>query len=212
MLKSAFKKGLEAAGPRVAGVATRVEDVRLSPLSGRGEVSGLFVGSPEGFRAGSVMEIGRAIVVARPTTFLSEKLVIRSVRVEEAIVTYETKLGGSNLAAIERAIAETLGAGRERSNGGEPRRLQVDEFVISGGRVRVALTALGGKGAIRNLPEIRMTDLGVEGQGITPGELAHEVVREIVRATAGVVGEAALDIGGRLDRAKEGVKKVFGGE
>ena len=217
MLKNAFKKGLESAGPRVAGVATRVDDVKLSPLSGRGEVLGVFVGSPEGFRAASVIEIGRVSIEVRASTLLSEKVVIRSVRIEEMEVTYERRISGSNLSKILETIEETLGAGRERSSGGEPRRLRVDEFVIQGGRVRLGLTALGGKGAVRELPAIRLVDLGVEGEGITPGELADRVLREIVRETAGLVGEAALGVGGavreagdKLSGAKDRLDRAFG--
>lgn len=215
MLKNAFKKGLETAGPRVAGVETRVGDVKLSPLSGRGEVRGVFVGSPEGFRAASVIEIGRASVSVRPSTLLSDKIVIRSIRVEEIEVTYERKLSGSNLSKIQESIEETLGAGRERSSGGEPRRLQVDDFVIEGGRVRVGLTALGGKGAVKRLPAIRLSNLGENGPGITPGELADAVMREIIRETAGVVGEAAFGLGGAALGAGEkldSVKERLGGE
>ncbi len=219
MLKSAFKKGLEAAGPRVAGVETRVADLKLSPLSGRGEVVGLFVGSPEGYRAASVIEVGRATIDVRPSTLFSRKIEIRSVRVDEMEVTYETGLGGSNLTRIQETIEATLGAGRERSGGGEPRRLRVDEFVIAGGRVRVGLTALGGKGLVKRLPEIRLVDLGAEGEGITPGELADRVIREIVRETAGVVGGAALGVGGvvreagdKLGGMKDRLDRAFGGE
>jgi hypothetical protein len=197
MLKNAFKKGLEAAGPRVAGVATRVADVKLSPLSGRGEVLGVFVGSPEGFRAPSVIEIGRAKVEVRASTLLSDKVVIRSVRIEDMEVTYERRLSGSNLSKIQETLEATLGAGKERSSGGEPRRLRVDEFGIRGGRVRGGLTALGGRGAVKRLPEIRLLDLGADDRGITPGELADLVLRAIVRETAGALGEAALGLGQR---------------
>ncbi len=217
MLKSAFKKGLEAAGPRVAGVETRVADVRLSPLSGRGEIENLFIGNPEGFRSPAAIEIGRTTVEARPTSFLSGKIVIRSVRVESPTVTYERKLNGSNLATIQKTLQDTLADGRERSSGGEPRRLQVDEFVIANGKVRAGLTALGGKGVVKSLPEIRLTGLGAEGKGLTPGELAEVVLREIVRESTGALGEAALDfgdaarkLGDQFDRARDRVKKTFG--
>lgn len=219
MLNSAVRKGLEVAGPRVAGVETRVEAVRLSPFTGRGEATGLFVGNPEGFKAPAAIEVGRATISLKPTTVFSDKIIVRSVRLEAPVITLEGKLGGNNLSQIVENITETIGAGLESLSGG-PARLQVAELVIADARVKLGLTALGGKSVSVPLPEIRLEDLGAGPEGITVGELAREVLngilREIPGAAAGAMGrlgqgaiDAVKSIGDRVGDAKDRAKRLF---
>lgn len=219
MLNSAVKKGLETAGPRVAGVETRVESVKLSPFIGKGEAIGLFVGNPEGYRAPSAIEVGRATVSLKPASILADKIIIRSARIESPVITLEGRLDGNNLSRIRDNITETIGAGRESASG-DPTRLQVGELVVADARVKLSLTALGGRSVTVPLPEIRLEDLGGEADGITVGELAREVLNEILRETRGLAGDAlsglgrgAIDavksVGDRMGDAKDRAKRIF---
>lgn len=219
MLNSAVKKGLEVAGPRVAGVETRVEAVRLSPFTGRGEATGLFVGNPEGYRAPSAIEVGRATISLKPTSVFSDKIIVRSVRLEAPIITLEARLDGNNLSQIVENITEAMGAGLE-SLSGEPARVEVRELVIADARVKLGLSALGGKSMSLPLPEIRLEDLGSGPEGITLGELAREILNEILGeipgAAAGEVGrlgkgaiDAVKSMGDRVGNAKDRAKRLF---
>ena len=219
MLNSAVKKGLEVAGPRVAGVETRVGKFRLSPFTGRGVAIGLFVGNPAGFRAPSAIEVGRATISLKSASVFSDKIIVRSARLESPVITLEGKLGGNNLSQIVENITEAIGAGMESVNG-KPARLQVGELVIADARVKLGLTALGGKSVSVPLPEMRLEDLGIGPEGITVGELARavliEILHEIPGAAAGVVGrlgkgalEAVKSIGDRVGNAKDRAKRLF---
>jgi hypothetical protein len=99
------------------------------------------------------------------------------------------------------------------------KKLQVDEFVITGARVTVAASALGGKGAGATLPEIRLANLGQGPEGITPAELTKRVLSArldgTLKSVGGSLGEMSKELTesvkglgtGTVNQATEKVKK-----
>lgn len=57
-LDSIVKKSVETIGPQLAKVEVRINSVNLSPLSGRGHLSGFFVGNPPEFKTPSAITVG----------------------------------------------------------------------------------------------------------------------------------------------------------
>jgi hypothetical protein len=70
----------------------------------------------------------------------------------------------------------------------------VDEFVITGGKILVSVTALGMQAATVPLPDIRLQDLGTGPDGITPAELTKLVLEAIETKAAQAASGAAADI------------------
>jgi hypothetical protein len=99
------------------------------------------------------------------------------------------------------------------------KKLQVDEFIITGGKIHVSVTALAGGTASVPLPEIHLTDLGTGPDGITPEDLTIKVLGAIeqatVKAAAGVVadiGRGAISMAGSAgSNAVQSVTKGLGG-
>ena len=118
-------------------------------------------------------------------------------------ITFETDLKGNNLNKILSNLdAATGGKESQPPKASEPaqpkaakagKKLEVDDFVISGGIVHVSMTTLGGKAATIPLPDIHLTDLGRNPEGITPAELTKTVLQAIeksaVQAASGSVGD-----------------------
>ena len=104
--------------------------------------------------------------------------------------------------SYDQRLADFLGG-----NKGAQRKLQVDEFVITGAKVHVAATMLGS--ATVPLPEIRLTNLGQSADGITAAELSRKVMSEIVAATTKAVAGNASDVGkGAADQLKKGASGI----
>src|SRR2546422_1862994 len=57
-LNSIVKKGVETVGPRLTKVDVRLGSAKLSPLSGNGQLTELFVGNPEGYKTPSAIKVG----------------------------------------------------------------------------------------------------------------------------------------------------------
>src|SRR5437764_8512643 len=74
-LNSIVKKGVETVGPKLTKVEVRLGSAKLSPLSGNGRLSDLFVGNPEGYKTPSAMKLGDIKVAVEPGSILSDTLV-----------------------------------------------------------------------------------------------------------------------------------------
>ncbi len=225
-LDSLVKQGIEAAGPKAVQAPITVEGVSLSLLTGSGKVTGLNVGNPEGFKTSFAIKAGLASVQIRPATVFSDKIVIKSVRIEAPEITLEAGLKGSNLGVILANLEAYSGAQgqakpAEKSAG---KKLQVDDFVITGGKVNLSMTLMGGKAASVPLPDIHLSDLGTGPEGITAAELSQKVVKEIVtgatKAAGGMIGKtgevlgdtvkgAGKSAGESLDKAAKGLGNLF---
>ena len=103
-LDGIVKRGIETIGPKLAKVSVKLDKVTLSILSGSGKIDGLVVGNPEGFKTPQAIIVGRASLSLSPGSLLSDKIVIKSINVEGAVVTLETGAAGSNLKKDSRQL------------------------------------------------------------------------------------------------------------
>ncbi len=223
-LDRAIKTGVETAGPRLAKVDVRLDSVKVSLFSGSGTVKGLVVGNPEGYKTPHAISVGAASVALQPGSLLSDKIHIRSIRIESPEIIFEGGLRGNNLSQIRDNLDAALGgSGSEPTSptaaSGSARKLQVDELLITGGKVKVSLKGTGGFAAPVPLPDIHFTNLGQGPEGITPAELAQKVLAAVtdgaVKAAAGAVtelGKGALDTATGVGKeATEQVEKTAKG-
>jgi hypothetical protein len=200
-LGSIVKAGVEKAGPMVTKVSVKLDGAAISIFSGKGELKGFEIGNPEGFKSPQAIKVGSVGVAVDPKSVLGKKVVVHSIRVEAPEVTYETDLKGSNLSKILENVQSVTGKSEQAQTGSSnPKRLQVDDFLITGGKISVAATMLGGKGATLPLPEIHLSNLGQGANGITPAELAEKALNAIVAGTVKAVAEGGAAL------AKEGLK------
>src|SRR3954471_7791768 len=193
MLGSVVKASVEKVGPIVLKVPVKLDSANVSVFSGKGELHGFEIGNPAGFKSANAIKVGSVAVAIQPKSVLAEKVVIPSIRVQGPEITYETDLKGSNLAKILDNVKEMAGTGSTTNqpgqSGSKPKKLQVDEFIITGGKISVAATMLCGKGATLPLPEIRLANLGQGPEGITPAELTEKALNAVVAGTVKAVAE-----------------------
>jgi hypothetical protein len=218
-LDSIVKTGMETVGPKITQVSIKVNAVNLSLLTGSAKVKGLVVGNPEGYKTTQAISVGSAAVGVNPFSVFSDKIVVRSVRVEAPEITFEGGLGGNNLSKIMdnvNAIAQNGGPASTNTTaqaGNEPgRKIEVDDFLITGAMVHVSLTGVGGKEMTLPLPDIHLTNLGKDSAGITATDLTRRVLGAITTATIKAVAGATTDIGQRAGKAAgEGMNKITSG-
>ena len=193
LLGSVVKASVEKVGPIVLKVPVKLDGANVSVFNGKGQLNGFEIGNPEGFKSPSAIKVGSVAVAIQPKSVLADKVIIPSIRVQGPEITYETDLKGSNLSKILDNVRALAGSGQAQQQPGEPtkkaKKLQVDEFLITGGRISVAATMLGGKGATLPLPEIRLTNLGQGADGITATELAEKILSAVTAGTVKAVAE-----------------------
>ncbi len=216
-LDKAVKKGIETVGPQIAKVSVKLDDVSLSLWSGSGSIRGLVVGNPEGYKTPSAIEIGSAGLALKPSSLFSDKVVIRSINVQAPVITFEGTLKGSNLSRIQENIRAATGGDAARKPAADDsaasKKLQVDEFVVAGGRINFSTPLPGGRSLTVPLPDIRLTGLGTGPEGITAGDLTARALDAILGKSL----EAAVEALGKLGKealegaASDGLKKAAQG-
>ena len=198
LLDKALKTGVETFGPRLTKVDVTVQSVSLSLFSGSGTIKGLLVGNPQGFKTPSAVQVGTVRLSLMPRSLLA-------INVQGPEITFETDLRSNNLKRILANVQETTGGGAQEpakpqapaqpKEAKPAKKLEVDDFVISGGKVHVNVTALQGQSATITLPDIHLQALGTGSDGITPDELAKRVLEALekvaTQAAAGTVADMA---------------------
>jgi hypothetical protein len=209
-LDHGIKRTVELVGPRLTQVEVRLDRVDLSLLSGRVEFEGLFVGNPDGYRSPSAIELGSLVVAAEPRSFLSDKVLIRTLTLNAPVVTFEGGLKENNLGEIldnVHTATEKLRSRdrqKDREDDEADQKLQVDELIVVNGKVRIWLNWLGGQAGTMDLPEIRMTNLGTGPEGITTAELTDRLLRVIIeKATTATASALAGSTNGGTEMLKQ---------
>jgi uncharacterized protein involved in outer membrane biogenesis len=197
-----IKTGVETIGPRVTKVDVKLDSVSLSLLSGGGTIKGLVVGNPQGFKQPQAISVGQATLSLEPRSLLSDKVIINTINVQAPQITYETDLKHNNLSKLLQNVQEATGGGESKPQ--EPsqpkeakpaKKLQVDDFLITGGKIHVSVTALSGGAATVPLPNIHLQNLGTGPDGITAAELTKLVVDAIEKRATQAASGAVADIG-----------------
>ena len=193
-LDGIVKRGVETFGPKLTKVDIKLDKVALSLFSGSGKIDGLVVGNPEGFKSGQAISVGSASLALSPGSLLSDKIVIKSIRVEAPDINYEVGSGGSNLKKLLANLNESTGSGNDTNAAAKPkeagpgRKLEVDDFLLTGAKLHLSITGLGG--ATVPLPAIHLTGLGKGDAGITSAELAKRVLAAMEEGAAKAVAES----------------------
>lgn len=209
-LDGAVKKGVETFGPDLTKVTVKLDSVSLSILSGSGSIKGLLVGNPEGFQTPHAIKVGKASLAIAPGSVFSDKVVIKSIRIEAPEINYETGLaGGDNLHKILDNVTAAAGGGAASTNAsGKPaKKLQVDEFLITGAKVSVSVKGTGGAAVPIILPDIHLSNLGQGPEGITPAELTKKIVAQVSTDVAKASVKVVADIGKGAVKAVENIGK-----
>lgn len=242
-----IKTGVETVGPKITKTEMKLDSASLSILGGSGTLKGFTLGNPEGYKTPAAIKAGSVSVGVKPGSLFSDKIVVRHVRVEGPEITFEGTLGtANNLSKILDNVKETTGGTSDTSGTTEKpkstekpkpdttekpkagtkseapsKKLQVDEFVITGAKVHLSMTMLGGKAVTMPLPTITLKGLGTGPEGITPGELTQKVLGEVTVETLKAAEKAVADLGkgatdivtkgatGAVDKVTKGVGDLF---
>ncbi len=207
------KTAVEAAGPRVLGAPVTLGAVTVSPWSGRATLRDVVIGNPQGFKSAHAVRVGLVDAKVKLASFLSDTIVVESVDIRQPELVWEVGNGGSNLTQLQRNAEESaakLGGGAKTPAAPAPSKpgksLMIARLDVTGGKVGLSATALGGQGLTAPLPEVHLKDLG--GKGRSPAQAAAEVLRAVTASAQGAVS----NLGGQaLEQAKSAAVSALGG-
>lgn len=216
-LNSAVKKGVETFGPQLTKVSVKLDSVNISILSGSGGVKGMVIGNPEGYKTDHAISVGEAELGLSPGSLLSDKVVVKHIRVVAPDITFESSgVTENNLSKILDNLNAATGGDKpkdskpaETKSAGPGKKLQVDDFLIKDAKVNVAVPGLAGKTVTVPIPDIHLSNLGQGPEGITAAELTKQVLTLVLaEATKAAASDTVKNLSKQATDAVKDVSKT----
>jgi hypothetical protein len=197
-LNTLVKKAVETIGPAITRTDVTLASANLSPFSGNGSLSGFEVGNPKEYTAPYALKLGSIKVSVDKASILNNPIIVNSIEIRDPRIVLIGTPAGTNLQQIMRNIrsydapkkkpaANTEGESRNtsptRGSSNSGRKFIVKSVVISGASLDVGLSAFGQSvHQTLPLPEIKLSDLGSAGKGISEKELAEQILTPLINA------------------------------
>ena len=218
-LNSIIKSGIETIGSKAIGAEVKLNDVNISLLSGKGQLKGLFIGNPEGFKSDSAFMLNEVRLAINVKSVFSDRIIIEEVYIDAPDITYEKGSGGDNIKAIMKNI-ESFAGGKEQADQKvegkkseeSGKKIQINSLVVKDGKINMSLTALQGEKLALSLPDIHMKDIGKEKEGTTISKALQQVFAMVNKNIITAVAGSVVDIGKGAEEVVSGtVGKSVGG-
>lgn len=199
------KVAVERFAPGIVGAPVTIGSVILTPWSGRGAITNLVVGNPEGYKGERALSVGSVEVRIKLKSLVTDTIVVESVVIRDPEINYEMGSGGSNLARLQKNAEGAQGKpAAAPASGGPAKSLFIKDLLVTGGEVGVSASMLGQQGVKIPLPGVHLSNLG--GKGRSPAQAVSEVLSAITssagKAVSGLgskaLNAAATNVIGRL--------------
>jgi hypothetical protein len=207
-----IKQGVNRVGPQLLGVPVSLEDAQFRPLRGYIKLANMRVGNPEGFGTTNLFVLDHLEVDVNMRSLLTDTVVVDRIIIRRPEITYEIRLGKTNVGALlEQLAGEEAPADAEAAPEPEPaeagapaKTVVIKELVLAEARAQISTVGMMGQAAPIQLGDIRLTDLGGEGQSVA------QITTQILKAIAGAVGNAAAGTVNLVGEGAVGVVKGAG--
>jgi uncharacterized protein involved in outer membrane biogenesis len=212
------KACINTIGPKVTQTPFSVDSVSISALTGSATLHNFVIGNPDEYRAKATnaISVGKTAVSVAPFSVLGDKIVVKSIEVRAPEITFEgNPLGANNLKKIMDNVSAFTGGATKGTDTNAPaqpaakgagKKLEVDDFLITGAKVHFNGTTL-------SLPDIHLTNLGKGPDGITPAALIKEVLGQIttdtIKAVGSSLGSAGKAIGSEANKIGKSIGDLF---
>lgn len=200
------KRGVEVGGTALTQTDVRLDESKVSPFSGVGELKGLSVGNPEGFSKVDSFRMKSVRVSLATSTIMSEKLVVREVVVDSPEITCEFRGKENNLKKIldnvKSRIPDELKKKRKKK-----KNIQIDSFVMKNAKVHIMSSLLQGKKATFSIGDIHLKDIGKDGK--TTGEAIGEILGKINRSVLKTWRGSAWKVKSKVRNGVNKLKNLF---
>ncbi len=206
-----IKDSVETYGSEITKVAVNLNEVDISPWSGKGKLAGLTVGNPKGYGTDSAFKLGVVSVDLDIESVTEDTVIIHEIVIVRPQVTYEFGPGGSNIDVIRKNVEIFLGGGGQPSGAAKSEqggtKIIIENLIIRDGKVSVSAALLKGKKLSVPLPPIHLKDIGKDKGGASPGEVVEKIMAAVTDGATKAVG--SLNISGLVKDASR-IAKDFG--
>lgn len=202
-LNSIVKAAVEKIGSDLAQTEVVLDDVNIEETSGKGTLRGFRVTNPDGFSDTSAFKFDEVSVTIDISTMLSDPIVIKEVVILGPEIVYEFGDSGTNLDRLNKNVQSKAGPKSKSSDDdSEGRKFVIENLILRDGKVAVQAPLLNESLALP-LPAIHLKDIGKEGRGATPGDIADQTLEAVLAGASQALSSANIDIGALTGAAGE---------
>ncbi len=209
---SMAKKAIEYGGTEALGVATTLEQINISLLSGEASFNDLNVANPRGFSQPLFMGLGIGEFAVSLDSLSGDTVVIPKVRFADILVNLEQKDKTNNIQPILDRIKSLSGsssAAGSSASAGPGKKFVLERLTIENVQVNAALDLLGHSTKVNLvLPKIELRDLGKDKGGMPMEELVQKVVQAILDAAAKSSGSLSPELASLLKGELKGLDSI----
>lgn len=177
------KGTIEAYGSAATGATVTVEDVDISLRNHEAKVHGLWIGNPEGFATDYALRFGAIELAVNAAASTDDVVFIDRLFVDGASVVAECREElESNLGVMFANVLHYAGLPSSTQAGNLPFRLVIEEFVLSGGELRL-VDGESGLDETVLLPGFALAGIGSRNGGATFAEVKSQLFQPIIQKT-----------------------------
>ena len=198
------RKAIETGGSEALGVKTTLAEISIG-FSGTCDLSGLNIANPEGYETAHFMNLGSGAVAVDLQTIQNDVIEIPKFELTGLDLNLEKGSGQANYEKILENLSK-LSTGEEQPKEEEPgKTFVIKEIVIKDVKVTAKMAGLT---VPMKIDEMRLENVGSEGEGVDMKELIALIVSGVLKGVAeegtGVLPE------GISSGLKDGLKSLKG--
>lgn len=175
-----IKSAVNSYGPEITETKVHIADVNVDLFSGEAKIKNFLLGNPAGYKSPDAIKVGSVLVQVNEKSLASDTIIVDKIEVINPQITFEHKGEGNNFLSILNNVKKNLGDEKleqKSKKQGTEKKLIIRDFIIKNGDVNLALSIakLGNKDITSPLPEIHLTNIGENSNGVTPTEAFNEI-------------------------------------
>lgn len=223
-LGAIITQAVKTAGPKIIQANVNLDETVIDATSGKGSMRGLLIGNPKGFKTESAFKMDKVEISLDTNSITSDIIVVKEINIRAPEITYELGGNGSNIDAIERNVDAFVkkysGASKPKDSKSNEKsaskksktKMIIDHVYMTGAKLNISATLLGGKSMTLTLPDIHLQDIGKKENGVTPGKVVETLIDAVNKAVHKAVNPLHLDnIGSAAGKVVTGAKNVVQG-
>lgn len=224
-----IKHGIEKYGTEITGVLVTVDDVKLGLPDGKFELTNLKIANPHGFNNPTLFEASNISVTMNVRSVFEDVIKIGEIRIDSPSFVYENNGESDNIkvltANIDKSSKNDEPAEPSTGKAKPQKKIVIDHFYLNKGKVTASLGNIINKSL--NLPDIYLSGIGKDQNGITIADAADQIFREVskfvysldvkslVTDTVKAVKDTAKELkeavkSGDIEGLQNGINKLLG--
>ncbi|ALA26167.1 hypothetical protein AVI51_12495 [Piscirickettsia salmonis] len=214
-MDSILRSAVEKIGSKTTGTTVTLGSLKTSLKEGQVSLSRLTMSNPAGFSQANAISFKDIMVNLDPSSATQQTIVLNKVIIKDPYLLYEMKEGSSrsNLQQIQKNIQSYFASKQAKNNESNQRnsgvtqqepsqakvaaknqkKFIIKELEILAGQVKVISPLLKSKEKTLSLPNIRLTNIGTGGSGLTPDQVTEQIINVLVANSGQAVAQAGLD-------------------